>query len=59
MCIRIWELSHYPSVRGEKRARVNFLVLRAFLATPIICSIDITSYLKKIPLESKLVNFPF
>lgn len=51
-CIRIWEPSHYPSVRGEKRARLNFLVLRELLATLIICSIDIICYFKRYLLKT-------
>lgn len=57
--IKIWEPLHYSSVRGEKRAWVNFLMLREFLGTPIICSIDVMNCSKKIPLESELLNFSF
>lgn len=52
MCIKIWEPSHYPSVRGEKRAQADFLTLREFLATPIICSIDIRNILKSYLLKA-------
>lgn len=59
ICTRIWEPLHHPSVRGEKRIHINVLMLRVFLATPITCSIDLTNCFKKIPLESRLLNFSF